>query len=67
MGKNENKESLNRVSEEKEQKKKTFIIYIDKKGRILLPLDFPEKDKFIESFNAEPISESLKKSGEFCG
>ncbi|MCK4666120.1 hypothetical protein KAU33_05200 [Candidatus Dependentiae bacterium] len=53
--------------EEKEPPGKIFKIFIDSTGKIHLPLDFPNKEGFINSIPNEGISEKLKKSGDFCG
>ena len=44
-----------------------FKIYVDSNGKIHLPLDFPNKQEFIDSIPCLDISDKLKKSGGFCG
>ena len=64
MGKEKNSNGLVEI---KEVAGKYFTIFIDSTGKIHLPLDFPNKEEFIDSIPNEGISEKLKKSGDFCG
>ncbi len=64
MGKNTDKAG---VILEPGIKRKRFNIFIDKEGRIHLPLDFPDKKDFIDAITVSEISEKIKKSGGLCG
>ena len=64
MGKDKNKVSL---AFEPGTGEKTFNIFIDKSGKIHIPLDFPDKEGFVNSIPGLGISNKIKKSGGLCG